>query len=411
MQSSTTDADSSKRRRTASSPNNDRTLSITNLPHDHLTAVALYLPRTSRGLLAVALTSSSNAFVDYEGAEGLQPNEASQAIISMPKNTGWDILHFADVGELATRLTDDDIHALLSVVDAKNNLKILRLDKCKDHTPSGRCCNNLLGHGLEPLRKSTVLQLIAIDSEMERLSTEAVSPIFDSIIDVDGNSLEGIMIYNVDHANDNPSFQKFMKRYIKLLRFEECPSCDGVQRKAGIDQEQIRVMNAKTVCFECFKFTCDLCNDYSDNSHIRKCTHCELTFCEDHSTRTMNFSSGEWEPDPSICDQCGIFHCHRCSKLAYVGSAHACSFYGEKVHDAICTDCVIKDHNRDRNPNTRQCCPMCLDRLIDFSFAKNKKQREVEDELREKNKQLHVEIEELREKMSSGLGILGKAQK
>lgn len=115
-----------KRRRTAPSPpNDDGTLSIANLPHDHLTAIADYLPRTSRGLLAVALTSTSKAFVDNAGEDkGIQLNEASKAIISMSKNGGWERLYVADVGELAERLTDNDVHALLTVIDAKNNLTV-----------------------------------------------------------------------------------------------------------------------------------------------------------------------------------------------------------------------------------------------------------------------------------------------
>lgn len=98
----------SKRRRTAN-PNDDRTLSIINLPHDHITAIADYLPRTSRGLLASK--ANSKEFVDNE--RDMCISEASKAIIAMPKNGGWDRIGLFDVGELAARLTDIDIHAVL----------------------------------------------------------------------------------------------------------------------------------------------------------------------------------------------------------------------------------------------------------------------------------------------------------
>ena len=52
-------------------------------------------------------------------------SEASKAIIAMPKNGGWDMIGLFDVGELAARLTDIDIHAVLSVTDAQNKLKSL----------------------------------------------------------------------------------------------------------------------------------------------------------------------------------------------------------------------------------------------------------------------------------------------
>ena len=48
----------------------------------------------------------------------------------MPKNGGWDRIGLFDVGELAARLTDIDIHAVLSVTDAQNKLKSLWLDGC-----------------------------------------------------------------------------------------------------------------------------------------------------------------------------------------------------------------------------------------------------------------------------------------
>ena len=53
--------DNKRRRRTSSSPDT-MTMSLENLPHDHLTAIANYLPKTSRALLAIALTAPSSSF-------------------------------------------------------------------------------------------------------------------------------------------------------------------------------------------------------------------------------------------------------------------------------------------------------------------------------------------------------------
>ena len=100
--------------------------------------------------------------------------------------------------------------------------------------------------------------------------------------------------------------------------------------------------NVDMICFECFKFTCDLCNDYVDDDRcaIRKCTHCELTFCGDHAT------TWEDEPDPNICSGCKDFHCHLCTELDHVGSAQSCE---QCMYDVFCTDCVIKNRSN-RNP-------------------------------------------------------------
>jgi len=78
----TTTPSSSKRRKTTSSPdNNDNsTLCIANMPHDHLTAIADYLPKSSRALFAVALTAPSKSFriSNWKG----KLSEASKAIIT-----------------------------------------------------------------------------------------------------------------------------------------------------------------------------------------------------------------------------------------------------------------------------------------------------------------------------------------
>ena len=57
--------------------------------------------------------------------DGQQPNdnEASKAVIMPSAKEGWETLDFADVGDLAARLNDNDIHALLLVIDAKNKMK------------------------------------------------------------------------------------------------------------------------------------------------------------------------------------------------------------------------------------------------------------------------------------------------
>ena len=142
MASSTPDSDN-KRRRTASPDDGRVLLSIYHLLPYHLTAIADYLPQTSRALFAVASRPNDN--------------EASKAVIASTANEGWETLDFADVGDLAARLNDNDIHALLLVIDAKNKMKRICLTGC----------NNFVGHGLEPLRESVVLEHICIPLSLD----------------------------------------------------------------------------------------------------------------------------------------------------------------------------------------------------------------------------------------------------
>ena len=99
---------------------------------------------------------------------------------------GWEILDFVDLGvKLASRLTDDDIGAILTCIDAKNHLEKLRLTHCF----------NFVGNGLEPLRNSSTLAEIdmslarsfEIPKEFEdaKISEEVVLPILTGILNVE----------------------------------------------------------------------------------------------------------------------------------------------------------------------------------------------------------------------------------
>eukprot|EP00985_Skeletonema_marinoi_P008643 scaffold3955_cov84-Skeletonema_marinoi.AAC.5 len=64
-------------------------------------------------------------------------------------NCTWEVMDFVDIPvSLASRLTDDDVGAVLVCIDAINILKRLNLTHCF----------NVVGHGFEPLRSSTVLE-------------------------------------------------------------------------------------------------------------------------------------------------------------------------------------------------------------------------------------------------------------
>ena len=109
-----------KRRRTAAN-----TLHISDLPIGFIADVSAYLPKPSRAILALAFTSSS-LLQNNDLMHRLQP--ISTAIVSASQ---WDILDFEDVeGELANKLTDDDISAVLKSINAHDVLKRLKLCGC-----------------------------------------------------------------------------------------------------------------------------------------------------------------------------------------------------------------------------------------------------------------------------------------
>jgi hypothetical protein len=125
------ESNSSKRRKTI----HDTSLSaavvknIADLPSEPLIHISSYLAAPSQVLLAVAIAR-------YD-AESLN-NSISSAIAGYC----WDSLDFGQIEkELAAKLSDEDISAVLQCIDAVNTVKRLRLTNCV----------NITGSCLEPL--------------------------------------------------------------------------------------------------------------------------------------------------------------------------------------------------------------------------------------------------------------------
>jgi len=130
--------DTSKRRRTA----ND-TLHITDLPVGILVDVSTYLSKPSRAIFAAAITAPSSSWKNDNLMHRL--SDRSRAIISPLQ---WDTLDFADIeSNLAKKLTDNDIHAILQCISAQDVLKRLKITGCV----------NIVGHGLKPISRSNRL--------------------------------------------------------------------------------------------------------------------------------------------------------------------------------------------------------------------------------------------------------------
>ena len=390
----------SKRRRTASTNNgNTLLLSITNLPHDHLTSILDYLPKTSSALFALALKDGGH-------------DEVSKAAIMMSSSTNeyWETLDFADIGDLAARLTDEHIRHLLLLVDAKKKLKKISLTGC----------NKLVGYGLEPLCGSVVLERICIDLTMERMSTLLVTSVLNSIIKVDGNnSLREIEIHNNVHAQNDSSLRKFLVQFEDLLYFGNCPSCE----------EANEIKPASMACFECSRYTCDGCNNSDGGMWLRTCEDCDLTFCTQHGAECSDcetFHCPSCKDDGAECSRCGTFHCTSCKNEGaecYSCDTFHCQFCTRHDHvdsaiscarscSGICFECTLSNGGTE----CEHCDGLHFPTLISKYYEKNleintlrNKNGEITEknqELTEENKQLRLEIEELRKKLSSGLGIL-----
>lgn len=381
-------SNSSKRRRTSSptaSPNDSIIQSIVDLPNDQLVAIAEYLPKTSRALFAVALTADPKSW-HATGWKG-KPSEASKAIIdSYPTmvGEGWELLDFDDIErDLAEKMTDEIIGSILVCIDAKNILKEFQFHL-------GRC-KNIVGHGLEPLRGSSVLEEFNAMNGGTALSEDITIPILESIIDSDDNSVRRIMlprkwIQGKDRKGSLVSdFWYKFNDFMHSNDFEcEFGWCNG--RDVGAC-----CLCCTRMCWDCasqagMNWSWERRSDDTDDS-LFSCEHCNMTFCDSCDEKVA-------------CHGCGESFCMSCAENDGVDTC------GERFcyEQAMCLGCRTI-----QNTKCDGCRSMAFPRLLE-------KNEELEGEidenkltinqLREEKEQMQLEIDELKSRLESGLGIL-----
>ena len=145
-------------------------LAFADLPDVALANIVNYLPRTSRALLAVAVTASSSAW--KKSNYKIKPSETAKIILSAVKYCTYSFIGFGDKeeNELVVKLTDEDIGGVLACANAMQGVKSFSID----------CCKKLVGYGLEPLRNSTQLGKIYLP-EREADTLESVCHSFQVI--------------------------------------------------------------------------------------------------------------------------------------------------------------------------------------------------------------------------------------
>jgi len=254
----------------------------------------------SRALLAVAFNApSSSSWNDYDLH---RQSSISKAIVSAQQ---WDVLDFEDIEkDLAQQLTDDDVYATLTCINARDVLKRLKL--CG--------CTNIKGIGLNPLRGSTVL-VEQIDISLvgrydnpypapeSKISEEAVAPILVSIVSVDSCALKCIKFpTNWKREWEHPyPLRDFKRRYNELFsnrRDMICSKCnEGIQ---GIDDWMYGNRNRK-ICYDCLTPLCSNCrdgvNDESFSLQLFCNTHILYRLCRISKVPKLrrNEMQGVWE--------------------------------------------------------------------------------------------------------------------
>jgi len=271
------EASSSKRRKKT----HDASLaagSIADLPSEPLIHVASYLAAPSQVLLAVALATSNSPDADSS------QDSLSSAIVGYP----WDTFDFGQIEkELAAKLSDEDISAVLQCIDAVNTVTRLRLTNCV----------NITGACLEPLRGSRVIKEIDLSLVGRHQSPmlDPKPPILADIVLPVLNDIIARVILQFPKAwrQHRPNyFDWFLGRYNvmwrdHLLEGARCMECYNffyqvvrLPRPVSIYGQECGIL--KFTCHGCLSHYCPTCVE--DREHILKfCSSCERYYCRECS--------------------------------------------------------------------------------------------------------------------------------
>ena len=283
--------------------------SIYDLPDATLLHIADYLPKTSLALLAVALTDNQSSWndVNWDNTSSVltwiktpkkKPSAATKVLLksSASNREQWLELDFVDIDKsLAHRLTDDDIAAVLSAINARKKLRSLKITGCV----------NITGSGLEPLRGSVVLERLDLSTREEhensdtmpnvRVDDEAgkkpkrqplisendVIPILNSIIDSEGNLLKYLHLPKNWRVGGTLDVDQFLQRYEdsqneRLL----CQACNLHCQNMMATCNRERMYGAQQyACYQCLGRFCHNCEIDTDTPRLRFCSGCEKSWC------------------------------------------------------------------------------------------------------------------------------------
>ena len=399
------DTSGAKRRKTTV----DR-LRLSDLPDALLVDVARYLSRPSAALFAVAVSTP-------------QPQSATRkAIISSlgdDANGHWSVLDFGDTEKrLAKLLTDKDVQDVLSMIDAPNNLKTLKLTGCV----------NIDGSGLKSLTPSKVLQQIDLSSvgqhtkpgiELDPLiSEEVVLPILDSIIQSSENKMKHIQLPKKWRRHffgrTTTLSHQFLERYNQMLenRQQKCSKCESDCNEwsvphvgfVGLHPGRLYGLQSHT-CYVCTNSFCYQCDEVGAGgevyrrSYLRYCEECERDYCIDcKPAGCSTCDTNDCLECMEKCDACGSVCCEGCRPFSRCRGSGCTKlhcdncFDGKKYDIEYCDTCVkpyCSDCRYEKITDWGEDCEECKSSLVDVALAK---QEETETE----NNQLRQEIEELR---------------
>ena len=376
----------SKKRRRVLTTEND--MKITDLPDWAIKEVITYIPKTSRALLALALTTDSASWREIHWDKSapksilswfnnttitkmMRPSAITKAILSPrneEENDMWEEINFEDNDiNLCWKLNDDDIAGILACTNSVKHLKRLFLPDCMEIT----------GRALEPLRGSSILEQLDVsllrnhwnagicrdgwrretkpgEFDTNLLQTEVI-PILNSIIGRENNSLRHLHFpQSWRQRADNGYFMRFWEEYnqSEQQRNIQCFACNAICRESLslFREDETSSFSNKYAgkysgiqhftCYDCLSYYCYNCKDDDGHFLLSFCVVCE-----------------KWR-----CRECmDMKPCNSCRGDAFVQSLQP--GYAERNNMSyICTDCeenVCKGDGSSSGMEYRRKCEQC----------------------------------------------------
>jgi hypothetical protein len=313
---------------------------LANLPNGILEHTASFLAappgqRLQAALFAAALSTNH------------PPSDNHTSIVGADD---WDTLDFGEIEEdLAAKLSDDDISAVLVHIDGVNKLKRLRLTNC----------TNITGIGLRPLLFSTTIEQIdlslvgdgkspVIDPEPP-ISCEAVLPILHSIIMTEGCSLKHLELpykWRKDTSTDS-EFHAFVNIYNGMRGDRDNLSCLNCNEDLPTDVDWMTTqpfdgnygLHHNHTCCRCTMQYC-----YKCNLSIDQCNSCGSRHChnEAYFLRTCKVCQRDYCKEcvnVDLCPGCREFVCELCVALTF---PRICSECDQVAKDGFNWKCEIE---------------------------------------------------------------------
>jgi len=260
---------------------------LIDLPDTILANVASFLVKPSQAIFAVAMTAPSSTWC-VSKRKRRQPSAASRGILERGQygERQWEVLDFEDIDRnLASKLMDHDLRAILLCIDSVNKLEKLMLAGCV----------NITGRGLEPLRGSVILKQIDLSlvgrhesPHMESepiISEDAILPILSSIIEKDGRHLRQLQLPKqwCGYRNRSTVMDQVLRQYNSVLDDRLFCCGGGTHTSAecfGTDGDDWIDSYARQG-FTCYKCLVNICDDTAVDVAIKFCQRCEKSYCEE----------------------------------------------------------------------------------------------------------------------------------